>query len=109
MSYAVEITAQAEADLRGIFEYIAFELQSIQNAVGQLSRLEKSIYALNEMPERFRRYEKEPWFSRGMRIMPVDNYCVFYILNHEKRVVSVARVMYGGRDVDAELAKCTVE
>ncbi|MCC8091061.1 MAG: type II toxin-antitoxin system RelE/ParE family toxin [Oscillospiraceae bacterium] len=109
MSYAVEITAQAEADLRGIFEYIAFELQSMQNAVGQLSRLEKSIYARNEMPERFRRYEKEPWFSRGMRIMPVDNYCVFYIPNHEKRMVNVARVMYGGRDMATELAKDTID
>jgi plasmid stabilization system protein ParE len=26
MSYAVTITAQAEADLRSIFEYIAFDL-----------------------------------------------------------------------------------
>lgn len=23
-------------------------------------------------------YEKEPWLSRGTRIMPVDNYMVFY-------------------------------
>ncbi len=31
MSYAVVISEQAEADLRGIFEYIAFELLSIQD------------------------------------------------------------------------------
>ncbi|MFR5076693.1 MAG: hypothetical protein ACLTDX_01095 [[Clostridium] innocuum] len=34
---------------------------------------------LNQMPERFLGYEKEPWHSRGLRIIPVDNYCVFYI------------------------------
>ena len=32
MTYSVEIAAQAEQDLRGIFEYIAYELQSVQNA-----------------------------------------------------------------------------
>lgn len=36
MNYEVQITTEAENDLRGIFEYIAFELQSPQNAGGQL-------------------------------------------------------------------------
>lgn len=109
MSYAVEISQQADADLRSIFEYIAFELQSVQNAAGQLSRLEKNILSLDEMPERYRRYDKEPWLSRGLRIMPVDNYCVFYIPDAEKQIVSIVRVMYGGRDIDTELAKHTIE
>ena len=73
MKYAVMISEQAEADLRGIFEYIAFELQSVQNAAGQLARLEESIAGLDRMPERFRRFDREPWLSRGLRIMPVDN------------------------------------
>ena len=33
MTYDVQITAQAESDLRSIFEYIAYELQSVQNAL----------------------------------------------------------------------------
>lgn len=109
MSYAVEISAQAEADLKGIFEYIAFDLQSVQNAMAQLSRLEENIEALDEMPERYRRYDKEPWRSRGLRILPVDNFCVFYIPNTEKNTVSIIRVMYGGRDIETELAKHTNE
>lgn len=103
MSYEVRLTAQAENDLRGIFEYIAFDLQSVQNAAGQLDRLEQSIASLDQMPERFRVYGKEPWYSRNLRIMPVDNYLVFYIPNHEERTVQVMRVMYGGRDVDRQL------
>ncbi len=109
MSYAVEISAQAEADLKGIFEYIAFDLQSVQNAMAQLSRLKKNIDALDEMPERYRRCGKEPWRSRGLRILPVDNFCVFYIPNTEKNTVSIIRVMYGGRDIETELARYTSE
>jgi toxin ParE1/3/4 len=59
------------------------------------------------MPERFRAYEDEPWHSRGLRIMPVDNYCVLYIPNIEKAVVTIIRVMYGGRDIETQLKKYT--
>lgn len=103
MNYEVRLTTQAENDLRGIFEYIAFDLQSVQNAAGQLDRLEQSIASLDQMPERFRVYENEPWRSRNLRIMPVDNYLVFYIPNHEEQIVHIMRVMYGGRDVDRQL------
>lgn len=33
MNYKVQITTEAENDLRGIFEYISSDLQSVQNAV----------------------------------------------------------------------------
>ena len=102
MIYEIEISEQADADLRSIFGYIAFELQSMQNAIAQLDRLEESIIGLDQLPKRFRKYENEPWFSRGLRIMPVDNYCIFYITDEQKGVVSVIRVMYGGRDLDLE-------
>lgn len=41
MIYEVITTAQADTDLRGIYEYIAFELFSPDNAAGQLDRLEE--------------------------------------------------------------------
>ena len=79
MIFKVIISAQAENDLRGIFEYITFELLSPENAEKQLDRLEKQILSLDEMPERFPRYGKEPWYSRGLRFVSIDNYIVFYI------------------------------
>lgn len=35
--------------------------------------------------------------------MPVDNYLVLYIPNDEENIVTVIRVMYVGRDADAQL------
>ena len=107
MIYEVITTDQAEADLRGIYEYIAFELLSQDNAAGQLDRLEKHIVGLEEFPEKFRPYEKEPWRSRGLRVLPVDNYLVFYIPNKDAGTVTVIRVMYAGRDVDNQLNNYT--
>lgn len=107
MIFEIEISDQADRDLRNIYEYIAFELQSPENASGQLDRLEESIVGLDQMPERFREYESEPWHSRGLRIMPVYNYCVFYIPDAKNAVVTIIRVMYGGRDIGTQLGKYT--
>ena len=73
--------------------------------VGQLDRLEESILSPDQMPDRYRAYEKEPWHSRGLRVMPVDKYLVFYIPNHDAKVVNIFRVMDGGRDIGAQLTR----
>ena len=107
MTYCVTISAQAEADLRGVYEYIAFQLRSMVNAVGQLERLEKAIRELNTMPERYALYGTGKWAARELRKMPVDNYLVFYLSDHETRTVNVIRVMYGGMDIKRELESNT--
>ena len=53
MIYELIITEQADADLRGIYEYIAVELLSPENAARQLDRLEESIIRLEEFPQKF--------------------------------------------------------
>ena len=103
MIYEVEVSEQADRDLREIFEYIAFELQSPENAIGQLDRLEEQILSLDAMPKRYRKYEKEPWKSRELHILPVDNYVVLYIPDSDKKVVTILRVMYAGRDIGNQL------
>ena len=104
MIFNVVTSIQAEEDLRGIFEYITFELLSPENAEKQLERLEKQILSLDEMPERFPRYGKEPWHSRGLRFAAADNYIVFYIPDIEKQVVTIIRIMYSGRSIEEQLS-----
>ena len=58
MIYEVEVSEQADSDLRGIFEYIAFELQSPENASGQLDRLEEQCEWYRTM---FEACKKRPW------------------------------------------------
>ena len=107
MIYKIKIKDQADVDIRNIYEYIAYELQSPENAASQLNRIEKFIMTLDQMPERFRLYDREPWKSRGLHIVPVDNYCVLYIVDDTDMTVSIMRVMYGGRDINTQLDKYT--
>ena len=105
MSYEVTLTQEAKHDLLEIYRYIAVELQSELNANDQPDRLEENILKPDEMPERFRVYARESWRSRNLRVMPVDNYLVFYVPDHQVKTVTVLRIMYGGRDIDAQLRK----
>jgi len=89
MKYKIEITKQADADLRGIYEYIAFTLYEPEVAAGQLDRIESAIMSLDEIPERFRLYEKEPWYSRGLRQFPIDNYIFFIFRKLEIKLLQL--------------------
>ena len=103
MTYEVRSTGHARLDLCNIYNYISDTLLEPVIAEKQYSRIEKAVYSLDYMPERFRRYEKEPWKSRNLRVMPVDNYLVFYTVDNKNQIVTVTRIMYGARDVEKEL------
>ena len=103
MNYSIVLTENAQTDLSAIFRYVAVELQSVQNANAQLSRIEKAIASLDQMPERYRVFDRKKWHERNMRIMPVDNYLVFYVPAHDDLTVTVMRILYGGRDIDRQL------
>lgn len=105
MKFEVELTEKADRDLRNIFLYIAVDLSAPENAERQLNRLWDAILSLDELPERYRRYEDEPWYSRGMRVLPIDNFVILYIPYLEEKVVRIVTVMYGGRDISEQLKK----
>ena len=103
MTYEVSVTRQAQLDMKTIYEYIAQTLMEPEIAKKQYARIEKAINTLDEMPERFRQYAKKPWKSRNLRVMPVDNFLAFYIVDNTNYVVTVIRIMYGARNIEAEL------
>ena len=102
MSWAVEISDAAYEDLRNIYSYIALELRSPNDARNVLRRILAEIATLDEMPNRFRSYPREPLASQNVRVMDVGNYCVYYIAKDD--VVSIARILYFRRDTDTIFA-----
>ena len=58
MNYKIVLTPDAQNDLNDIFKYIAFDLQSFQNATSQLDRIEKAVKSLEQLPSRFRLCDK---------------------------------------------------
>ncbi len=103
MRYEVKISEEGIKDLKKIYEYIAIFLSQPQAALNQLKRIEKGIMSLDIMPERFKAFEREPWQSRGLRQMVIDNFIVFYIPDNQRALVTVIRVIYSGRNIEKVL------
>jgi len=102
VSWQIDVSDAAHEDLRDIYAYIAYELRAPENARNVLRRILAQIATLDEMPERFRSYPREPLSSQGVRVMDVGNFCVYYL--PKDGVVSVGRILYCRRNADAIFA-----
>jgi toxin ParE1/3/4 len=102
-SWKVVYTEQAARDLRGIHEYIAFSLLEPEIAKNQTRRILDTVAKLDQMPLRCPLYEKEPWHSKGLRVLPVDHYLAFYLPVQASKTVAVIRILYGGRSLEEQL------
>lgn len=100
MSFKILYEPSATEDIDNIFRYISKNLCSPQSATNQVRRIVKGIDVLRQDPEGFRLYPIEPWKSRNLRIMPVDNYLVLYIPDRMKKTVSIMSVLYGARNIE---------
>ena len=105
MIYKVQLTDEARLDLRGIYEYIAFNLMEPGIARNVRQRIIAGLKSLSQMPERCPVYQKEPWESRELRRINVGNYSGFYVVANKS--VYVIRIVYGGRDISAILHDST--
>lgn len=99
-SYKVGYSVDALDDLREIYSYIANELLAPETATAQLGRIRKEVRSLDFMPARYALVDWEPWHSMKMHHLPVDNFIVYYLVDDEKMAVTVARIFYGGRDIE---------
>lgn len=103
----VVYTFRARQDLRDIYDYIAFTLLAPDAARNTTERILEAARNLQSLPERNPLYKEEPWHSQGVRFIPVKNYIVFYTVNTDTDTVSVARIMYGARDLSRQLEETT--
>lgn len=99
MNWEVVYTDRASADLEEIFRYISFDLQEPEIAKRQVIRILDSIEDLVIMPKRNPLYDKEPWYSRGLRKLNVDKFLAFYLTNSDLGEIVIIAIMYGGRDI----------
>lgn len=99
--YVVRITDMALADMEEIYNYIAIQLQALENAMGQYNWIVEAVEGLNVFLERIKLVESEPEQIMGLRQLVIDNYSVFYVI--EDMDVIVTRVLYSAMDISRRL------
>lgn len=99
--FTVQITDKALEDMEEIYDYIAKQLQSPENAMRQYNRIADAIEGLSALPQRIMIMKSEPEHSMGLRQLVIDNFSAFYLIEDNR--VTVVRVLYSSSDISKRL------
>lgn len=91
--YNIKIFPLAKQDLLDIIDYL--NTLSLQAAIRQYDSIIEKIGSLTDMPNRCPMIKLPQLRQRGYRVLIVDNYSVFFIVNGN--TVEVRRILYGRR------------
>jgi toxin ParE1/3/4 len=100
VSHRVEFSPEALADLLALYDYIA-ERSGAARAIAYVGRIEEWCHGLSTFPERgTRRDDLRP----GLRVAGFERRAAiaFHVTGE---VVSILRILYGGRDLGPTLAE----
>ena len=92
--YTVKINPKAFRDLDGIFEYIAHEKLSPENALGQVARIKNAILGLSYFPQSHQERMEGRFARKGYRQLLVDNYIIIFRIDEHTQTVYVITVQY---------------
>ena len=97
--YKVKINPKAIRDLNSIYEYIANEKLSPENAKGQVDRIKKAILNLGTFPQSHQDRNEGRYAERDYRQLLIDNYIVIFRIDENCKIVYVVTVQYQGRNL----------
>ncbi|CAK7080516.1 MAG: hypothetical protein EUB_01270 [Eubacterium sp.] len=98
-NYEIIYTEKAISDLEDIFRYVAYALAEPEIAKRQAAELMDSADSLGTMPRRHPPSNEERLREKGVRVMPVNNYNVYYGVDEKSRNVKILRIIYRSRSM----------
>lgn len=96
--YKVIITPQAQQHLKGIRDYILYELKSPIAAKNTLLLLKSEIESLEYMPNRFPLVNEIRQNENNIHKISVKNFLIYFTVDENESTVYVFAVIYARRD-----------
>lgn len=97
--YQVKLYPRAFRDIESIYEYIAIEKRSPQNAKGQTDRIKIAIKSLDTLPQSHQERLEGRFANEGYRQLIIDNYIAIFRIDEQEKTVYVITVQYHGRNI----------
>lgn len=91
--YQLIYTEEAADDLQAIFNYIATD--SKERAITYLGKFENRILQLQDFPELGHECGYSELNYLGIRVLPYENYLIFYTVSTKAETVNIIRVLHG--------------
>ncbi len=97
-TYKIVIERTAENDLNDILSYISNTLHEPTIAKKLYNEIKEKFSNLKNMPHRHKIVNEEPYRSIGVRMLLIENYIAFYVVDEERKTVHIFRILYNRRD-----------
>lgn len=98
-NYTVKLTKRAFRDIDGIFQYIASEKLSPENAQGQTNRIWKALKTFAVFPQSHQERSEGRYVGKGYRQLIIDNYIAIFRIDDEEKTVYIITIQYQGRNL----------
>ena len=96
--YKVVVTSDADRDMDEIFAYVSEKLRAPGTAMNLIERMYTALNLLSEMPECHPLSRDTFLAKQGFRLLRLDNYLAFYVVDKDAMQVVIHRVIYGKRN-----------
>lgn len=103
MSYQIEYTDIANYDLYWIIIYLSKYPGGHEIAKRKIEKIKKAVRNLEMFPKLYQIGVNEICRKYGIRIIPVQKYLVYYMINEEKEIVTIIRIISEKQNVIDEL------
>lgn len=95
--YKIIVSDQAWEDIKSINKYIKIALKNPKAAKDLTIKFRDAIGKLDIFPER---YQEVLINNTLIRRIPVEKYNIYYQVEKDTEIVSIARILYGGVDIN---------
>lgn len=96
--YKIEYLPAAMADMAEIAAYIGVNLSNPAAAERLAKKMVSETEKLADMPYKYRVYTPARALKHEYRRLLVQNYIIFYYVDEDKKIVTIARVIYAKRN-----------
>lgn len=101
--YSYRFTEKAEQDFDEILHYISVDLANPIAAQDLGIKMFEQIDMVRAFPDSGAPVDNEFLSDKTVRKLSVDNYIIYYKAHYDDKIISVLRIVYGKRNLDAIL------
>jgi toxin ParE1/3/4 len=98
--YTIEYLPIAKSDMVDIAKYIGVKLENPEAAERLAEKMIEAAEKLTDMPYKCPVYIPVKPLRHEYRKLIVQNYIMFYWVDEDKKLITIARVVYSGRDYE---------
>ena len=98
--YTIDYLPIAKSDMVDIAKYIGVKLENPEAAERLAEKMIEAAEKLTDMPYKCPVYIPVKPLRHEYRKLIVQNYIMFYWVDEDKKLITIARVVYSGRDYE---------